>query len=155
VRQHLIDPEICIRCGTCEKRCPTGAISHRANYVVDPAICAFCARCVRPCPTGAIDHWYNVERPFTLDAQHGWTLLPPAPVTAAGAVPDAFDDEATRILEIAHQGLRGPAKAPASASKPRINAFTRAAPARASIVGNTRITAEDATASGRTRTTWR
>ena len=34
-RQHLIDPEICIRCNTCEETCPTGAIKHdRRNYAV-------------------------------------------------------------------------------------------------------------------------
>ncbi|MBB5220526.1 benzoyl-CoA 2,3-dioxygenase component A [Amaricoccus macauensis] len=144
MRQHLIDPEICIRCGTCESRCPTGAISHGDNYVVDPAVCTFCMRCVKPCPTGAIDNWFNVERPYSLAEQHGWTLLPARPAEVAGAVPDAFDDEATRILAIAHEGLRGPAKPPASASKPRINAFTRASPARATVVGNSRITTEGA-----------
>jgi benzoyl-CoA 2,3-dioxygenase component A len=142
MRQHLIDPEICIRCNTCETRCPTGAISHARNYVVDPAICTFCMRCVKPCPTGAIDNWFNVDRPYGLAEQHGWAMLPARPAEVAGAVPDAFDDEATRILEIAHAGLRGPAKAPASASKPRINAFTREAPARATVTGNTRITAD-------------
>ena len=36
IRQHLIDPEICIRCNTCEATCPVGAITHDArNYVVD------------------------------------------------------------------------------------------------------------------------
>ena len=36
IRQHLIDPEICIRCNTCESTCPVGAITHDArNYVVD------------------------------------------------------------------------------------------------------------------------
>ena len=142
MRQHLIDPEICIRCNTCESRCPTGAISHAANYVVDPAVCTFCMRCVKPCPTGAIDSWFNVERPGGLAEQHGWTLRPARPAEVAGAVPDAFDDEATRILDIAHTGLRGPARVPASASKLRINAFTRAAPARAMVVGNSRITAD-------------
>ena len=35
IRQHLIDPEICIRCNTCEATCPTGAITHDdRNYVV-------------------------------------------------------------------------------------------------------------------------
>ena len=24
IRQHLIDPEICIRCNTCESTCPVG-----------------------------------------------------------------------------------------------------------------------------------
>ena len=28
IKQHLIDPEICIRCNTCEETCPVGAISH-------------------------------------------------------------------------------------------------------------------------------
>ena len=38
-KQHLIDPETCIRCNTCQSRCPTGAISHNAdNYVVDTAL---------------------------------------------------------------------------------------------------------------------
>ena len=63
-KQHLIDPETCIRCNTCESRCPTGAISHNAdNYVVDPALCRFCMACVRPCPTGAIDNCFAVTRP--------------------------------------------------------------------------------------------
>ena len=35
IKQHLIDPEICIRCNTCESVCPTGAITHDdRNYVV-------------------------------------------------------------------------------------------------------------------------
>lgn len=143
MRQHLIDPEICIRCNTCETRCPTGAISHLANYVVDPAICTFCMRCVRPCPTGAIDNWFNVATPYSLAEQHEWAILPQPAPEAEGPVPDAFDEDATRILEIAHRGLGGAGRAPASASKPRINAFTRAAPARATVVGNSRITAED------------
>ena len=34
-RQHLIDPEICIRCNTCESVCKPKAISHDSrNYVV-------------------------------------------------------------------------------------------------------------------------
>jgi benzoyl-CoA 2,3-epoxidase subunit A len=65
-RQHLIDPETCIRCNTCESRCPTKAISHERNYVVDPERYNHCLRCVRPCPTGAVDHWFIVARPYSL-----------------------------------------------------------------------------------------
>jgi benzoyl-CoA 2,3-dioxygenase component A len=34
LKQHLIDPEICIRCYTCEMTCTIGAISHDDNNVV-------------------------------------------------------------------------------------------------------------------------
>ena len=63
VRQHLIDPEICIRCNTCEETCPIDAITHDArNYVVDPAKCDGCNDCIAPCPTGAIDNWRQRAR---------------------------------------------------------------------------------------------
>jgi ferredoxin len=36
LKQHLIDPEICIRCNTCEETCPVDAVTHDDNnYVVD------------------------------------------------------------------------------------------------------------------------
>ena len=58
IRQHLIDPEICIRCNTCESTCPVGAISHDSrNYVVDASKCNLCMACIPPCPTGSIDNW--------------------------------------------------------------------------------------------------
>ena len=39
IQQHLIDPEICIRCNTCEATCPVGAITHDSrNYVVDASL---------------------------------------------------------------------------------------------------------------------
>jgi benzoyl-CoA 2,3-dioxygenase component A len=58
IQQHLIDPEICIRCNTCEATCPVQAITHDSrNYVVDAAKCNLCMACVPPCPTGSIDNW--------------------------------------------------------------------------------------------------
>ena len=39
VKQHLIDPEVCIRCNTCEETCPVDAITHDdRNYVVDAEV---------------------------------------------------------------------------------------------------------------------
>ena len=39
LKQHLIDPEICIRCNTCEDTCPVGAVTHDSrNYVVDAEV---------------------------------------------------------------------------------------------------------------------
>ena len=144
VRQHLIDPEICIRCNTCEKRCPSKAIRHEGNYVVDVALCSFCMACVRPCPTGAIDNWFMVEHPYSVEEQLAWSELPARSVAGVrqDEVPDALDPEAVAILETAHRGLGGRARAPASASKPSVNLFTRANPARATVAGNARITAD-------------
>jgi len=79
LKQHLIDPEICIRCNTCEEACPVGAISHDArNYVVDPGKCAFCMACIPPCPTGAIDNWRTVLKAsaYSVKEQFGWDMLP-------------------------------------------------------------------------------
>ena len=79
LKQHLIDPEICIRCNTCEATCPVQAISHDANnYVVDAGKCNFCMACISPCPTGSIDNWRQVPgaSPYSLDEQLGWEELP-------------------------------------------------------------------------------
>jgi len=79
IKQHLIDPEICIRCNTCEATCPVQAITHDSrNYVVDAAKCNQCLACVPPCPTGSIDNWRSVPRgaAYTLEAQFGWDVLP-------------------------------------------------------------------------------
>jgi benzoyl-CoA 2,3-dioxygenase component A len=80
LKQHLIDPEICIRCNTCEETCPIGAITHDGNnYVVDPDVCNACMACVPPCPTGSIDNWRVIPRAraYGVEAQFGWDALPP------------------------------------------------------------------------------
>jgi benzoyl-CoA 2,3-dioxygenase component A len=88
LRQHLIDPEICIRCNTCEETCPSHAVTHDSrNYVVDAAKCNYCNECISPCPTGAIDNWRQVDKakPYTLAEQLGWDSLPPQTEADAGA----------------------------------------------------------------------
>ena len=84
INQHLIDPEICIRCNTCEATCPVGAVTHDANnYVVDADKCNLCMACVPPCPTGSIDNWRTMPRSqaYSVQAQLGWDELP-APLNA-------------------------------------------------------------------------
>jgi len=79
IKQHLIDPEICIRCDTCESICPVKAISHDSNnYVVDAEICNLCMACISPCPTGSIDNWRTLPRAraWSLQEQLGWDELP-------------------------------------------------------------------------------
>jgi benzoyl-CoA 2,3-epoxidase subunit A len=99
-------------------------------------------RCIRPCPTGAIDHWFIVGQPYSVQEQLAWTKLPDEKCGIVEDVPDAFDEEALRLLEEAHQGMGGPSPAPESASKPLVNVYTRANPAKGVVTGNIRITSE-------------
>ncbi len=79
IKQHLIDPEICIRCNTCEAICPVGAITHDdRNYVVDADKCNLCMHCISPCPTGSIDNWRTMPRvkAYSPQEQLTWDELP-------------------------------------------------------------------------------
>ena len=66
VKQQLIDAEICMRCNTCERRCPTGAISQERVYVVDAAKCTFCMACIAPLPTDATTQRLQVREVYTI-----------------------------------------------------------------------------------------
>lgn len=117
-KQHLIDPEICIRCNTCEETCPIYAVTHDDNnYVVDATICNYCMDCISPCPTGAIDNWRVVSRAYSLEEQFSWNELPAQEEVAAesseGAAIEALEDEVGALLEEARKGLGGKAVAPA------------------------------------------
>ncbi len=149
-KQHLIDPEICIRCNTCEATCPVGAVTHDdVNYVVDAEKCNYCMDCIAPCPTGSIDNWRVVfaGKSYAIDEQLKWTELPAQEELGDAAStddPEAIDDEVARVLAEAHAGAGGRTKAPASAAKPSTNLFARAKPAIATVQGNFRITSGDA-----------
>ena len=145
-RQHLIDPEICIRCNTCEATCPIGAITHDdRNYVVRFEVCKGCNACISPCPTGAIDNWRQVlkARPHSIEAQFKWESLPPqeelevAPGTELPA-------EVLSATAQASAGQGGPVAAPWSAQTPRVGLYSLGSPATGKVVGNLRLTAENA-----------
>ena len=143
VKQHLIDPEICIRCYTCEMTCPIGAIEHDDNNVVVNAdVCNFCMDCIPVCPTGSIDEWRVVETPYTLEQQYEFDELPEqADIEAA---PPSADEEAAdpvaALLAEAHKGAGGKAKAPATAAKPAVNMYNLGKPAKMTVQGNYRLT---------------
>lgn len=146
VKQHLIDPEICIRCHTCEEACPVDAITHDDNnVVVDAAKCNFCMSCISPCPTGSIDNWRVVAKPYSLEEQLTWVEMPLQEEFAGSGEGDsieAFDDSVAALLVEAHAGAGGATKGPASASKPSVNLFSKSKPAIATVQGNYRLTSE-------------
>lgn len=147
IRQHLIDPEVCIRCNTCEETCPVDAITHDSrNYVVDPAICNGCNACISPCPTGSIDHWRTVPKDgaYTLAEQLLWDELPPQrDVPADPSAPGVPEVPAPQENAAASPNS---ATAPWSAVQPHLNLYTQKAPLQATVVGNFRLTAPDAEA---------
>ena len=145
-RQHLIDPEICIRCNTCEATCPIGAITHNdRNYVVRFEVCNACNACISPCPTGAIDNWRHVgkAKPYTVEEQLDWDCLPPQEeldVTPGDDLPP----EVLAATEEASAGQGGPVTAPWSADLPHLGLYSLKSPAFGKVVGNLRLTVEDA-----------
>jgi benzoyl-CoA 2,3-dioxygenase component A len=151
LEQHLIDPETCIRCGTCEQMCPEGAISHDdANYVVDPGLCRSCQDCIGPCPTGAIDNWRSVPHAeaYTAATQLEWTTLPARLTLAEGitvAGPVAPTDT-TSVLAAGEDAVSdlartyGSTTPPWSAAHPYTNLYSAADPVTATVVGNLRVT---------------
>jgi benzoyl-CoA 2,3-dioxygenase component A len=159
IKQHLIDPEICIRCNTCEAICPVQAITHDSrNYVVDADKCNLCMACISPCPTGSIDNWRVMPRLKAYDVanQFSWDTLPAeltaeqlaAEGVAADAAP-ATNDQA-KVLAAAASGeaafnsaLYGATLPPWSAAHAYTNLYGPKASDKsvtATVVGNVRVT---------------
>ena len=160
IQQHLIDPEICIRCNTCEAICPVAAITHDTrNYVVDADKCNLCMACIAPCPTGSIDNWRTMPRAsaYSVADQLGWDELPaeltadqlaaqgvaagstPAEMHVAPALPAAASGDAS--FQSAQYGATLP---PWSAAHAYTNLDGPKAAAKtitATVAGNVRVTA--------------
>jgi benzoyl-CoA 2,3-dioxygenase component A len=151
IKQHLIDPEICIRCNTCEATCPVGAITHDSrNYVVNADICNSCMACVPPCPTGSIDNWRSVprERTYSVDEQLLWDELP---VQMEGVVDDeplglslsksnqTSTEPFDKLNANGHVSI-GSTTPPWSAAHPYTNLYAPKKTVIAKVTGNHRVT---------------
>ncbi len=145
IRQHLIDPEVCIRCNTCEETCPNDAITHdRRNYAVEAAKCVACGDCLTPCPTGAIDSWRQVLEPYAIAEQLKWDALPAQAEPLAPVVGDAL--EPSDVLALTARATLGAAHVPPpwSAAHPYVGLYTAERPAVATVAGTLALTAEGA-----------
>lgn len=150
IRQHLIDPEICIRCNTCEETCPINAITHDdRNYVVNADVCNACGACISPCPTGAIDHWHTMPKAqaYSLEEQFGWDDLPAEKAIEQATLDMVVKEHAAEVAEEIVQINAGASKSsttpPWSAAHPYINLYTVKAPIMATVAGNYRLTAPE------------
>jgi len=157
IQQHLIDPEICIRCNTCEATCPVGAITHDSrNYVVDAEKCNLCMACVPPCPTGSIDNWRSMPKAkaYSIEEQLKWDDLPAAlsdadlqamgvdaqavaVAPAAEAAPaQAVNASGEAVFNSAAYGSTLP---PWSAAHAYTNLYGPKTPTQATVVGNFKV----------------
>ena len=115
LKQHLIDPEICIRCNTCEAICPVGAITHDSrNYVVRADICNGCMDCISPCPTGSIDNWRMMPavKAYSIEEQLTWDDLPAELSALALAEAGASPEVAASAAEVTSQDSSVPVDLP-------------------------------------------
>jgi benzoyl-CoA 2,3-dioxygenase component A len=157
IQQHLIDPEICIRCNTCEATCPVGAITHDSrNYVVDAEKCNLCMACVPPCPTGSIDNWRSMPKvkAYSVEEQLTWDDLPAAlsdadlqamgvdsqAVAAAPAV-EAAPTQAVNASgdAVFNSAAYGSTLPPWSAAHAYTNLYGPKTPTQATVVGNFKV----------------
>ncbi len=157
IQQHLIDPEICIRCNTCEATCPVGAITHDSrNYVVDAEKCNLCMACVPPCPTGSIDNWRSMPKAkaYSIEEQLKWDDLPAAlseaelhamgvssgdmaQATAPEPAPaQAVNASGEAVFNSAAYGATLP---PWSAAHAYTNLYGPKSPTQATVVGNFKV----------------
>jgi benzoyl-CoA 2,3-epoxidase subunit A len=157
IKQHLIDPVICIRCNTCESICPVKAITHDdLNYVVDADICNLCMACISPCPTGSIDNWRTMPKlkAYTPAEQLTWEDLPDewtedqlaqAGVSSAdasapaNAVSSAGAQASGEV--VVTSSAYGSTTPPPSAEKAVTNLHGPKNPIIATVTGNVRVTA--------------
>ena len=157
IQQHLIDPEICIRCNTCESVCPVGAITHDSrNYVVDAEKCNLCMACVPPCPTGSIDNWRSMPKAkaYSTEEQLTWDDLPAAlddaelqamgidifavsaPASAPAQAPDTVSSSSEAVFNSSAYGATLP---PWSAAHAYTNLYGPKTPTQATVVGNFKV----------------
>lgn len=53
ISSHMIDKEMCIKCGICMDKCPVGAIDLERQDI-EESRCIACLGCINNCPVNAV-----------------------------------------------------------------------------------------------------
>jgi len=87
----LIDPDNCITCRSCQRKCPTGAICvevKEKTWQIDRLRCVICNSCVDVCPTKCLSMDPEYPKALTVrDGKYKVTVAGPKkkePVAEAG-----------------------------------------------------------------------
>jgi benzoyl-CoA 2,3-epoxidase subunit A len=135
LRQHLIDPELCARCNSCEEACTRQAILHDHRcYAVDVEKCDQRMDCIKGCSTAAIDNWrvVSIDGTYRIEQQLEWMELPlPLPLGA--------DIESEAVRDAVEQAGRR-SHPPPSAPRPVIGTYTLQKPGIATVLENRALT---------------
>jgi ferredoxin len=127
-KQHLNDPDICIRCDTCEETCLVHAVTHDDNNCVVKA--EVCEKCMEHHTMPDRGDRQLARGIATLhdEEQFTWRELPPPDKTAPEATlahAEALEDDVSELLHHAHRGNGGSPRPSPSASKSTINLYNR------------------------------
>ena len=138
IRQHLIDPELCLACGSCMAACTEGAIQTNDTlypYVIDPLKCNNSHECLEVCSSDAIKTWHMVpaDKPYSVAEQFSWYSLPDEIEVDGEVLPVTLDED---------ESVKGH-PAPASASTPITLRYTQQQPLVVTVKSNRRVTTTD------------
>jgi benzoyl-CoA 2,3-epoxidase subunit A len=138
IKQHLIDPELCLACGSCAATCKENAI-HEGDFgqafAIDPNLCNNTHECLAVCGSEAISAWRMVPagQTYSLEEQFSWETLPE----------ELEVDGQTLVAELDEDEAPSGHPAPASANQPTTFMYTQSAPVIAQIKSNVRVTSPD------------
>ena len=96
-------PEICLKCGDCEKVCPENAVKLNPEFHLRREVCTGCGLCAKSCPTAALKtmgNYYPTEELFNiLIADKSFYLASKGGVTFSGGEPTLYIDYLSKIMD--------------------------------------------------------
>jgi len=106
-----IRADTCSACGTCEARCPVGAITTAGGRpAVDGGVCLGCGVCARFCETGSCHMRLRPERPFVPEDMIEKMVMAAIDTGKIGNF--IFDDQRSRAHALLRRAVNGSLRLP-------------------------------------------